>query len=311
MKFKFKALVTAPPILPKIFNYINDFNKEGVEIILPPFKVIESVNERDLIDLLVDIDGFICGDDEINNSVLKKSKKLKVISKWGTGIDSIDSVTAKELGIKVFRVKDAFAEPVSDTVIAYVLQFCRNIIIKDKVVRDNKWEKVESYTLKEKSIGIIGLGHIGQVVAKKARALGMEVFGCDIKKSSSIQDIKIVSLDELLSKSDFITLHTDLNKNSFHLISQKQINLMKSNAVIINTSRGQVIDQSALEFSLMNNKISGAALDVFEEEPLPSNNILRKLDNVLLSPHNSNGSPEVFDYVDRESINNLFMGLNK
>jgi D-3-phosphoglycerate dehydrogenase len=142
----------------------------------------------------------------------------------------------------------------------------------------------------------------------------MNVYGTDIKKISedfiTNTDIKMVSLSELLINSDFITLHCDLNDTSFHLIGRDELKLMKPDSVLINTSRGEVIDQSVLERSLQKNEISGAALDVFEIEPLPSNSKFRQLENVYLSPHNSNASPKVFNKVDDLSIKNLFLGLD-
>ena len=313
MKYKYKALVTAPPILSAIFSYKNLFDKNLVEIVVPPYKVHEHLNENQLIELLQNIDGILCGDDAITEKVIKRAKKLKVISKWGTGIDSIDITAATKKKIKVLRVKDAFSEPVSDTVLAYILLFARKIIAKDKFVRLNKWDKIESFTLKEKSLGIIGMGHIGQAVAKKALALGMTVFGNDDKNTANIlsksTDIKMLKLHELLKKSDFVTLHCDLNKSSYHLIGKNELKLMKKDSILINTSRGEVINQQDLEYSLINKEISGAALDVFEFEPLPRENILRKIDNVFLSPHNSNASPSVFEFVNKKSIDNLLLGI--
>jgi len=314
MNYKYRVLVTAPPILPKIYNYKDLFDKKSVEIVVPPYEVVECLYENELIELLKDIDGILCGDDKITENVLKQTKRLKVISKWGTGIDSIDKDAAERLGIKVLRVKDVFSEPVSDTVLAYILLFSRKIIEKNQIVINNKWEKTESHTLKEKSLGIIGVGHIGKVVAQKALALGMKVYGNDIRKISrdyvKNTDIEMVNLNELLTNSDFVTFHCDLNNSSFHLIGEKELKIMKPESVLINTSRGEVIDQSALEDALQNNEISGAALDVFEVEPLPEESILRKMNNVFLSPHNSNGSPSVFNNVDKLSIQNLFDGLN-
>jgi len=313
MVYKYRALVTAPPILPKIFNYKNLFDKKSVEIVVPPYEVVECLYENELVELLKNIDGILCGDDKITENVLKQTKRLKVISKWGTGIDSIDKDAAERLGIKVLRVKDVFSEPVSDTVLAYILLFSRKIIEKNQIVINNKWEKTESHTLKEKSLGIIGVGHIGKVVAQKALALGMKVYGNDVREISrdfvKKTDIEMVNLNELLTNADFITLHCDLNNSSFHLIGEKELKIMKSESVLINTSRGEVVDQPSLELALQHNEISGAALDVFEVEPLPEESILRKMNNVFLSPHNSNGSPQVFNKVDELSIQNLFDAL--
>ena len=309
---KYKILVTAPPILPKIENYKKIFDENNAQIFTPDFKVIESLSAEQLIRLLKDVDGILCGDDEINIDVLRSANKLKVISKWGTGIDSIDTESAKNLGIKVMRVKNIFSDPVSDTVLAYILIFCRKIFQKNQIVKSNEWKKTESFTLKEKTLGIIGLGHIGMSLAKKAIGLGMQVYGNDIiEKKYESQLLKIVNLDYLLKNSDFISLHTDLNKTTHHLIGKDQLSIMKKDSIIINTSRGAVINQIELENALSENKIGGAALDVFEEEPLPKNSKLKKFENVLLSPHNSNASVEVFNKVDIRSINNIFDSLEK
>ena len=189
---KYKILVTAPPILPKIENYKKIFHENNAQIFTPDFKVIESLSAEQLIPLLKDVDGILCGDDEINIDVLRSVNKLKVISKWGTGIDSIDTESAKNLGIKVMRVKNIFSDPVSDTVLAYILIFCRKIFQKNQIVKSNEWKKTESFTLKEKTLGIIGLGHIGMSLAKKAIGLGMQVYGNDIieKKYSDIFFVK-------------------------------------------------------------------------------------------------------------------------
>ena len=138
MIYKYRALITAPPILPKIMTYKNIFDENSTEIIIPPFNVVESLNEDQLISLLSDIDGILC-DDEISEKVLEQAKRLKVISKWGTGIDSIDKIAALKHSIKVLRVKDVFAEPVSDTVLAYIFIYSRKIIEKDELVRNNKF----------------------------------------------------------------------------------------------------------------------------------------------------------------------------
>ena len=202
MIYEYRALVTAPPIIPKINNYKDIFDKKSVEIVVPPYEVVECLHENELKELLKDIDGILCGDDKITENVLKQAKRLKVISKWGTGIDSIDKDAAEMLGIKVLRVKDVFSEPVSDTVLAYILLFSRKIIEKNQLVRKNKWKKIESHTLKEKSLGVIGVGHIGKVVASKALDLGMKVFGNDQREISrdfiKNTGIKIVKLNELL-----------------------------------------------------------------------------------------------------------------
>ena len=311
---KWRILITAPPILPSIEDYRNLFEKNSAELVTPPFEVKECLYEKELNELLVDIDGIICGDDKLTKDVLTQANKLKVISKWGTGIDSIDAEEAKNLGIKVYRVKGAFANPVADTVMAYILMFARRIKEKDMTVRNGPWEKIPSITLKEATLGVIGVGHIGKALVRRAISFGMNVLGNDIiqipQDFINETGIEMVSLSDLLVCSDFVSLHCDLNKTSYKLIGDKELKLMKSDGFLINTSRGEVVDEKALEQVLINKQITGAALDVFEVEPLPESSSLRELDNVYLSPHNANSSFMVFKEVHAASIQNLFRGLD-
>ena len=309
---KYKVLITAPPILPKVNNYIDIFNSKDVEVIIPKYEVLESLNEEQLNELLIDIDGILCGDDCLSSSVIKSANKLKVISKWGTGIDSIDTKAAEEKGIEVKRVADIFGPPVSETVIGYILLFNRNLIKKDNVVRENKWAKVKSFLMREKTLGIVGLGHIGKELAKKALSFGMKVQFCDIKDIEiphEISSINKVSFEELLGTSDFISIHCDLNKTSQKLFGEKEFLKMKDDSIIINTARGQIIDEVSLIDALKKDLIGAAAIDVFEEEPLPITSELRGFKNVIFSPHNSNGSPMIFNRVDELSIQNVFKVL--
>ncbi len=243
------------------------------------------------------------------------AKKLKVIVKWGTGIDSIDVKYAKNKGIKVLNTPNAFSEPVSDTVMAYILSFARNIFKLDKIMKRGEWEKIKGFSLNELTIGIIGVGNVGSAVAKKASAFGMRILGNDIKiipkELINKYKIKQVKLDFLLEQSDFISINCDLNPTSYHLITIKQFEKMKKNSYLINTARGSIIKEDDLILSLKKGVIKGAALDVFEKEPLPLNSPLRKMDNVLLSPHNSNSSYKYWKRVHENSINTLIKALKE
>ena len=306
----FKVLVSAPPILPHVEEYKDLCLKKGVELFTPEFDVTESLNEEELISLLKDADGILCGDDDLNAKVLNKSKNLKVISKWGTGIDSIDSISAKKLKIRVLKVLDVFAAPLSDTVLAYILMISRKINEKDFVVRNNNWSKIPSFTLSERTLGILGLGHIGSELARKASALGMKVSYFDIRDiESNIPNVQNVSFETLLKDSDFISIHCDLNKTSKYMFSNNEFKLMKEDSILINTARGSIIKEEHLIIALEEKKIGGACLDVFEEEPLSDDSPLKKFENVYLSPHNSNASPTVFRKVHWKAIENIFIGL--
>jgi D-3-phosphoglycerate dehydrogenase len=243
--------------------------------------------ETELLDIIEDIDGMIVGLDTISAAVLNKAKKLKVITKYGVGLDNIDLEAAKRLGIKVTFTPGANNESVADLAFSLMLSLSRDVIKLDKIVRNNRWEKVIGTEVYGKTIGIIGTGAIGKGVAKRAKGFDMEVLAYDIYPDHNFaekNEIKYVDKKTLLEKSDFISLHVPLTNEMHHFIGEQELNSMKSNAYIINTARGGIIDEEALYNALKDRKIAGAALDAFETEP-PTGNKLLELDNILLSPH--------------------------
>ena len=308
---KWRVLISAPYFIPVIEEYRQRLAKEGVELV--PARVKERLSEAELLEVITDIDGIICGDDHITKNVLDAAPRLKVISKWGTGIDSIDSEEARQRGIPVYRTPNAFSEPVADTVLGYILTFARKLPLMDQEIRNGRWEKPPLVSLSECTLGVVGIGDCGKAVVRRANAFGMQVLGNDVIQMPadflSESGIKMVSLAELLSTADFVSLNPDLRPSSYHLIAKDQLDLMKPNAYLINTSRGPVVDESALIRALQQDRIAGAALDVFEEEPLPVESPLRKLHNCLLAPHNANSSPEAWQRVHENTVQNLLKGL--
>lgn len=308
---KWRVLISAPYILPVLDRFKSIFDKHGIEIVVPP--VNERMEEQELLKWVSNIDGAICGDDRFTNKVLKSASKLKVISKWGTGIDSIDIETCHELDISVLNTTNAFSEPVADSVLGYILCFSRNLPWMNQLMKKGKWHKIPGRSLRECKIGIIGVGNVGKAITRRAIAFGMHVLGNDLVEMPSDflreTNIEMLAIEELLMQADFVSLNCDLNPTSFHLMNEAAFSLMKTSAVLINTSRGPIVDELALIRVLENKRIAGAALDVFEEEPLPKDNPLLTMDNVMLAPHNSNSSPEAWDYVHQNTINNLITEL--
>lgn len=307
-----KVLISAPYFQPVVQRFKPTFDSNGIELVVP--EVNERLEESELLNLIVDIDGVICGDDRFTEKVLRKANKLKVISKWGTGIDSIDKQTCNDLGIKVCNTLNAFTEPVADSVMGYILSFARNIPWADREMKKIIWHKIPGTSLNECTLGIIGTGNVGKAVARRAKPFGIKLLGSDLKKMPeqfiSETGIKMVSIENLLTESDFISINCDLNKSSFHLISEHEFSIIKTDAVIVNTARGPIIDETALINALNSHQIGGAALDVFESEPISADNPMLKMDNVLLSPHNTNSSPKAWERVHINTINNLLGGLN-
>jgi phosphoglycerate dehydrogenase-like enzyme len=238
---------------------------------------------------------------------------LKVISKWGTGIDSIDAEACSRHGIKIGRTLNAFTTPVSDSVLGYLLAFARHQPWMDRAMKSGEWEKIPGKALSESVLGVVGIGNIGKAVTRRAHAFGMQVLGNDIIEVDHVfvteTGIEMTTLKDLLTRADFVSINCDLNPTSHHLMNAETFALMKPSAVLINTARGPIVEESALIEALHAGRLAGAALDVFEVEPLPSDNPLLKMDNVLLAPHNSNSSLAAWERVHWNTIRNLLDGL--
>lgn len=309
---KYTILVTAPYMLPFLDRFRPVLEKYGLELIVPD--VHERMEENDLLKYAGQFDGAICGDDRYTAGVLEAcSPRLKVISKWGTGVDSIDASACSRLNIILARTPNAFTTPVADTVLGYVLAFARAGPWMDREMKSGKWEKRTGRALSECTLGVIGIGNIGKAVTRRARAFGMKVLGNDIVDIDHVfiseSGIHMTDLRSLLSESDFVSVNCDLNAASHHLMNSDTFALMKSTAVLINTARGPIVDEKALVAALQSGQIGGAALDVFEQEPLPLDSPLLKMDTVMLAPHNSNSSPTAWERIHWNTIKNLVEGL--
>jgi len=306
------VLFTAPYMIPCLNRFRPTLERVGLELIVP--EVHERLSEGQLLVYAGQYDGTICGDDQYTARVLEAcAPRLRVISKWGTGIDSIDRVTAARLGIRVCNTPNAFTLPVADTVMGYILAFARCQPWMDQTMKAGNWEKIPGRSLSECTLGVVGVGNIGKAVIRRARSFGMKLLGNDIIPIPTDfileNGVEMTSLEDLLRRADFVTLNCDLNPTSFHLINRDTLALMQPRAVLINTARGAIIDEPALVEVLLSGRISGAALDVFENEPLPASSPLLKMDNVLLAPHNSNSSPAAWERVHMNTIRNLLDGL--
>jgi D-3-phosphoglycerate dehydrogenase len=299
-------------MIPFVNRFKPVFDKYGIELIIPDVR--ERMEEDDLLKYAGQFDGAICGDDRYTARVIEAcSPRLKVISKWGTGVDSIDAEACSRHSIKIGRTPNAFTTPVADTVLGYMLAFVRRQPWMDRAMKSGKWEKIPGRTLSECTLGVIGVGNIGKAVTRRARAFGMKVFGTDIVEIDHVfiseTGIEMTSLAHLLANSDFVSLNCDLNPTSYHLMNADTFAMMKPGAVLINTARGPVVEEEALIAALQAGGLGGAALDVFEVEPLPLDSPLLKMDNVLLAPHNANSSPAAWERVHWNTIKNLVEGL--
>ena len=306
-------LLTAPYMLPYIRRFQPVFEHYGLDLITP--EVHERFSEEEILQYAGQFDGAVCGDDRYTPRVLTAcAPRLKVISKWGTGIDSIDKTFAATLGIVVRNTPNAFTLPVSDSVLGYILTFARRLLWMDREMKRGNWEKLPGRSLSECTLGVIGVGNVGKAVLRRARAFGMKLLGNDIIPIAPDfileNGVVMTSLEDLLSRSDFISLNCDLNPTSHHIINARTLTYVRPGSYLINTARGPLVDEEALVETLLSRRLAGAALDVFEVEPLPHDSPLMKMDNVLLAAHNSNSSPAAWERVHWNTIRNLLESLN-
>ena len=235
---------------------------------------------------------------KLTEEVLKKATSLKAIARAGVGLDNIDTRYAKERGIEVFNSPEAPCNAVAELVVGLMLSMARHISVADSTMKQGRWEKnrLTGIELSGRTLGVIGFGRIGYMVGKKARALGMKVLAYDVlmdKLRRFVEEIGAndVDLDTLLAESDFITVHVPLLPQTKHMISTKQFMKMKTGVYIINAARGGIVDEAALKAALDSGKVAGAALDVFEQEPSPDPELIRR-ENVVCTPHIGAGSVE-------------------
>jgi D-3-phosphoglycerate dehydrogenase len=307
---KWKVLISCPHLQRTIDQYRAKFAEGNIEIELPPVK--QKLSKSELLKIIDRYDGAIAGDDEFTEKVLEKGTNLRVISKWGIGIDAIDLEAAKRLGIKVYNTPNVFSEEVADLVMGYIISLARKLHI---IEREGRWNdaQIQGISLRGKTLGVIGVGSIGRAVAERAIAAGMSVVGYDIApiSASFIREtgLRPVEFEELLQNADFISLNCSLTSSNWHMLGPSEFALMKTPVYIINTARGPLVDEKSLVKALQEGKVGGAALDVFEEEPLPKNSPLRQFGNCVFGAHNSSNTSEAVMRTNELAIKNLIDGL--
>ena len=267
--------------------------------------------EDDVLAAAAEADGLIVQYAPITERVLKNLPRLKAVSRYGVGVDTIDVQAATEHGVVVSNVPDYGVEDVSDHAIALALTLARGIPDLDRGVRSgrNLLSSVKPIRrFSSQAFGVVGLGLIGAATAAKAKALGFRALGYDplhTPGTTTKEGIEVVSFDDLLAASDVVSLHVPLNKHTHHLINARTLEQFKEGATVINTCRGGVIDTEALIAALKIGRIRAAGLDVFEEEPLPQNSALLDLDRVVLTPHTAWYTEESSDELKRRTAENV------
>lgn len=291
MKPKYHVLIT------DAYHANFQIEKEILEEIGAKIHIGYCKDEEELLKINPHMDALLVSYVFVGEKAINHFTKCKVIVKYAVGVDNIDLTTARKRNILVANVPDYCTEEVSTHAMALLLTLIRKIITFDQAVKKGYWNPLIAdpiYRMEEKTLGIIGFGKNGQALAQKMHPFKMNMLASDPGVRSNIMakfDVKKVDLDTLLKQAHYISLHCPLNQTTYHLINERTINLMKPEVFIVNTSRGPVIEQSALYEALINGKIAGAGLDVMENEPPGKSDIL-KMDNVIYTPHVSWHSEE-------------------
>lgn len=274
-------------------------------------------SKQELLKIIGRFDGVIIAVSEpFDREVINAGLKLKVISRVGVGYDNVDVSAAAERGIYV-TVTPVNSETVADTAFSLIFAVARKTPQAHFYVKSGKWnaEKPHDFTgfdVFDKTLGIIGLGRIGTVMAKRARGFDMPILYYDVVRKEQLErnlGIKFVSLEDLLSKADIVTIHTPLNEETRRMIGEKQLKTMKKKAILINTSRGPIIDEAALYKALREGWIAGAGLDVFVHEPINADNPLLTLENIVFLPHLGSSTVECREKMYMMSVENVIRVL--
>lgn len=292
-----------------------DLLEEETELkVSPEDRVLE---RKELIDHIKGQDALLCSlADRIDAEVMDAGEHLKVISNYAVGFDNIEVAEATKRGIAVTNTPGVLTETTAELVWALLMAVARRIAEADRFLRSGKWQGWAPMLFLGRDIwgkvlGIVGLGRIGTAVAKRAKGFNMEILYYSPRRKQKLErelGVEYVPLEELLRRSDFVTLHMPLLPDTYHLIGERELELMKTTAFLINASRGPVVDENALIKALQEGKIAGAALDVYEKEPeVPS--ALKELSNAVLVPHIGSASVETRTKMAMVAIENLLAVL--
>jgi len=263
----------------------------------------DCVTENEIIEATKDADAIITGGAKITRKVMEALPKCKVIVRYGIGYDTVDIEAATDNNIIVANVPDFCWEEVSNHAIALLLACAKKLVLLNNYTKQGRWVEEGMRVMEPmvsiygQTLGLVSCGNIGRMTARKAQCFGLKILGYDPYVDKSLAKeyrITLVSLPELLKESDFVSVHTPLNKETRHLIGEKEFKQMKPTAYFINTARGPIVDEPALIKALQEKWIAGAGLDVFEKEPIDSDNPLLKMDNVVVAPHSAGYSDASF-----------------
>ena len=285
---------------------LNHLVNSGMHIVRNSYK--RKLTEDEAIELLgEDTIGMIAGIEPLTERVFSSAKNLKVVSRCGAGLDSVELAAAKLHGISVFNTPEAPAQAVAELTMGLMLAALRRICQTDRLLRANEWPRMQGQLFAAQTVGIIGLGHIGKRVARLSQAFDARVIAHDPHIDPTSHGVESVSLEELFTEANVISLHVPYTTDTHHLLDAKSFARMKPGSIIINAARGGLIDEAALDEALISGHLGMAALDVFEQEPY--HGPLTKNDRMILTSHIGSLAKESRKCMELEAAENLLKGL--
>ncbi|GAF78576.1 unnamed protein product [marine sediment metagenome] len=300
-----KIAITMSSFTQEDLFSLNLLNAQGFQLVNN--KCGRKLNKEETLKLCSGCVGIVAGTEVYDRDMLGRLSGLKVISRCGAGVDNIDLKAAKRLGIEVFSTPDAPTLAVAELTVGLILNLLRKVNQMDIIVRKGRWKKLMGNLIFEKKVGIIGFGRIGQKVGELLSAFGVELAYCDIESKVCSINCKQKTFDKILSWADILTLHLSSPAECSPIIAARELKLMKKGSWLINLSRGGIVDEKALYYALKNGHLSGAAVDVFEQEPYTGP--LRELDNIILTAHIGSYAKEARVKMEAEAVRNLLRGL--
>jgi D-3-phosphoglycerate dehydrogenase len=309
-----RVLITCRQMQNCFESFRDRFEERGLAWEMP--SVVQQPTEEELMEIIGNFDGMIAGDDPLTARVLERAGRMKIISKWGVGIDGIDVDAAEALGIKVTRTPAVFGGDVADVALGYVVMLARQLHRIHRSVQDGGWFKWEGQALEGKTLGIAGFGSIGQAVARRGVGFGMERIAFDVAGDALASvaheaGVELVALDDLFRRSDYLVLCCPLTPENRHMVNHDSLGLMRRGSHLVNVARGPLVDEEALAEALAAGQLAAAALDVFEEEPLPATSPLRGFEQCVFGTHNGSNTSEGVLRASGRAVENLIEGLER
>lgn len=311
MSERFRVLISCPKAWDSLSDYADLFEENGITVDVPE-EVHQQLTEPELLEVIDSYDGILAGDDHLTRRVIEAAPRLKVISKWGVGVDAIDMEAAAERGVVVKNTPGVFADELADYALGFILLIARRQHVVDREVRAGNWPSIRGHSLAGRTLGIVGLGSSGAALATRAHALKLDVVGVDpyLVDSSPPGPFVRVEMDELLEVSDIISLHLPAQPDGRAVVDRAVIDKAKPGLWLVNTSRGSLVDEDALLAGLESKQVGAAALDVFQREPVDPKHRLLSHPWVVVGAHNGSNTYEAVARTTRLAVMNLVETLN-